>query len=238
MSKAPPKFTSKNSSLGISRVLEDDQPKQTGRTASLPTEAFKEPSEHASCFSWTGFILSLYFNKVAVHIFGGLTGWRWYTRIDECLILGALPTPPQIKKLHQEEKLHTVINLCAEFPGYRSLYEELGIRQIHLKTADFTVPSFEDIQYGAAILVDAAEKNQGSIYLHCKAGRGRSASIALCYLVRRYQLNPQQAQNILVKARAQVDKELHTAEQIRMYYKTVIMESETGKITRIPYTYA
>lgn len=70
--------------------------------------------------------------------------------------------------MHQEEKLHTVINLCAEFPGYRSLYEELGIRQIRLETADFTVPSLEDIQHGAAILVDAAEKNQGTIYVHCK----------------------------------------------------------------------
>ncbi|KAJ2957652.1 hypothetical protein NQZ79_g6621 [Umbelopsis isabellina] len=80
MSSAPPKFTSKNSSLGISQVLVDDQPKQSGRSPSLPTEAFKEPSEHANCFSWAGFIVSLYFNKVAVHLFGGLTGWRWSNR--------------------------------------------------------------------------------------------------------------------------------------------------------------
>jgi atypical dual specificity phosphatase len=96
-------------------------------------------------------------------------------RIDKYLILGALPTPPQIKKLHQEEKLHTVINMCAEFPGYRSLYEELGIRQICLETADYSVPTLEDIQHGAAILVDAAEKNQGTIYLHCK-GKPRCPS--------------------------------------------------------------
>ncbi|CAM0137284.1 unnamed protein product [Umbelopsis sp. WA50703] len=127
--------------------------------------------------------------------------------------------------------------MCAEFPGYRSLYEELGIRQICLETADYSVPTLEDIQHGAAILVDAAEKNQGTIYLHCKAGRGRSAAIALCYLLRRYQLNPHDAQRVLNKARAQVDKELYTTEQIRIYYKSVVMENETGKITRIPYTY-
>jgi atypical dual specificity phosphatase len=191
-----------------------------------------------------------------------LTGFAMLSnRIDKYLILGALPTPPQIKKLHQEEKLHTVINMCAEFPGYRSLYEELGIRQICLETADYSVPTLEDIQHGAAILVDAAEKNQGTIYLHCKgkprcpsqfnvdgytrickltihsAGRGRSAAIALCYLLRRYQLNPHDAQRVLNKARAQVDKELYTTEQIRIYYKSVVMENETGKITRIPYTY-
>ncbi|KAH8548309.1 protein-tyrosine phosphatase-like protein [Umbelopsis sp. PMI_123] len=159
------------------------------------------------------------------------------SRIDELVILGALPTPTQIKEMQQQQNLKTVINLCAEFPGYRGMYNELGIHQMCIGTTDYTVPSLEKLEAGVAAVMDIAEHEEGSVYIHCKAGRGRSAALGLCYLIRRYQLNPQQAQDILLKARTQVDKELYQAEPIRMYYKSVIMEDEAERIHRVPYTY-
>lgn len=89
------------------------------------------------------------------------------------MILGALPTPLQIKELHQNQNLQIVINLCAEFPGYLGLYNELGIRQICLETADFTVPSLEKIEVGVDAMIDAAENKEGTVYIHCK-GKGHS----------------------------------------------------------------
>lgn len=82
--------------------------------------------------------------------------------------MGALPTPLQIKELHQHQNLHIIINLCAEFPGYRGLYTELGIRQICLETTDFTIPSLERIEIGVDAAIEAAENNQGTVYIHCK----------------------------------------------------------------------
>jgi atypical dual specificity phosphatase len=82
MTNAPPRITSKNSSLGISQALENDQPKKLVRSSTLLSESFKEPSEHDTCFGWAGFYISLYFNKIAVHMFGGVTGWKWYNRYD------------------------------------------------------------------------------------------------------------------------------------------------------------
>ncbi|KAG2175744.1 hypothetical protein INT44_000222 [Umbelopsis vinacea] len=237
MTNEPPKFTHKNSSLGISQALENDQPKKLRRSTTLLSDSFKEPSEHDTCFGWAGFYMTLYLNKIAVNIFGGVTGWKWYNRIDELVILGALPTPTQIKEMQQQQNLKTVVNLCAEFPGYRGLYQELNIQQMRLGTADYTVPTLDKIEVGVSAIMDIAEHRDGSIYIHCKAGRGRSAALGLCYLIRRYELNPQQAQSVLIKARAQVDKELYHAEQIRMYYKSIIMEAEGGRIHRIPYTF-
>lgn len=132
--------------------------------------------------------------------------------------MGALPTPSQIKSLHRQEKVVAVINLCQEFPGYKNVYKELKIEQIRLETPDFCIPTIETIQYGVQKMIEIEQKIKGaSIYLHCKgktminnknlhilAGRGRSAAIAMCYLLTRYQLNPAQAQAILLSKRSQV----------------------------------
>jgi atypical dual specificity phosphatase len=89
--------------------------------------------------------------------------------VDNYIILGALPTPSQIKKLHHQDKVDTVVNLCSEFPGYEKLYQELNIRQIRLETPDFSIPSIELIRKGIdKIICRKQEKPKSTIYLHCK----------------------------------------------------------------------
>ncbi|KAI8139056.1 protein-tyrosine phosphatase-like protein [Fennellomyces sp. T-0311] len=136
-------------------------------------------------------------------MFGCVTGWAWYNRIDRYVLLGALPTPTHIKQLHSRERIKVVVNLCAEFPGYRRLYDELGIKQIRLPTSDFTIPHLGDIERGVDDTLSAIQ-NEGCVYIHCKAGRGRSGVIALCYLLRMYLLSPAEAQEILLRCRPQV----------------------------------
>jgi atypical dual specificity phosphatase len=82
--------------------------------------------------------------------------------------LGALPTPTQIKDMQQQQNLKTVINLCAEFPGYRGLYGELNIHQLCLGTADYTVPTLDKIEAGVLAIMEIAEHGEGSVYIHCK----------------------------------------------------------------------
>ncbi|CAO3657932.1 unnamed protein product [Rhizopus stolonifer] len=197
----------------------------------------KVPSNGANLFTWARFVVSLYYNKLAVNMFGFLTSWHWYNRIDENLILGALPTPSQIKSLHRQEKVVAVINLCQEFPGYENVYKELKIEQIRLETPDFCIPTIETIQYGVQKMMGIEQKIKGaSIYLHCKAGRGRSAAIAMCYLLTRYQLNPAQAQAILLSKRPQVDKDLYTTQEIRLFYKNLLSRLELAcSSSRRPY---
>jgi atypical dual specificity phosphatase len=108
-------------------------------------------------------------NKLAVNCFSCLTGWEWYNRVDDYIILGALPTPTQIKKLHVQEKVDTIVNLCKEFPGYEKLYKELDILQIRLETPDFSIPSIDLIHQGICeIIKQKQDKPKSTIYLHCK----------------------------------------------------------------------
>ncbi|ORY98546.1 protein-tyrosine phosphatase-like protein [Syncephalastrum racemosum] len=230
-----PPCTQQNSSLGISQALKSSPRHTRDDKSNLRDDSFREAAEHDSILGWSRFYVSLYYNKMAVGMFGCFTGWQWYNRIDETIILGALPTPSHIKELHSREGVSAVVNLCAEFPGYKDLYKELHIRQIRLPTTDFTIPDLASIEIGLDTLMEIIESQKGSVYVHCKAGRGRSAAFAICYLLRRYRLNPPEAQNILLHCRPQVDKDLFQADEIRMYYKDLISLAESGRITRIPF---
>lgn len=89
-------------------------------------------------------------------------------RIDNRVLLGALPTPTQVKELCSRERICAVVNLCAEFPGYKSLYQELALEQVRLPTSDFTIPSLETVEKGVEAMMRILEEREGSIYLHCK----------------------------------------------------------------------
>lgn len=186
-----------NSSLGISkalqeevRMIEDAENSNNGGPIvkkSLTDAMFKVPTKEANFFTWARFYISLYYNKVcvcvsylivyfvlrqnqlAVNCFECLTGWKWYNRVDDYIILGALPTPTQIKKLHNQEKVDTIVNLCLEFPGYEKLYRDLDITQIRLETPDFSIPSIDLIHRGICeIIKRKQDRPKSTIYLHCK----------------------------------------------------------------------
>lgn len=89
--------------------------------------------------------------------------------MDSYIILGALPTPTQIKRLHKEEHVDIVINMCNEFPGYEKLYKDLNIIQIRLETPDFCIPSLDLMEKGMNEIIALKQKlPKSSIYLHCK----------------------------------------------------------------------
>ncbi|OBZ90194.1 Phosphatidylglycerophosphatase and protein-tyrosine phosphatase 1 [Choanephora cucurbitarum] len=236
-----------HSSLGISqaleeeiRKLEEEQKNKKGNRNSqifrsdLTDAMFKVPSQESSFLTWSRFYISLYYNKLAVNMFGFLTGWSWYNRIDGHLILGALPTPSQIKTLRRQENVDTVINLCAEFPGYKKLYKELDIQQIRLGIPDYSIPPVESIQHIIQQIDDRKQQNpKSTIYLHCKAGRGRSAIIAVCYLLRTYKLDLMTCQKLILERRTQVDKDLCQTDQVRLFYKNILSDIESGKLDRV-----
>lgn len=58
-----------------------------------------------------------------------------------------------------------------------------------------------------------------SVYVHCKAGRTRSATLVACYLIERYSLTPEEAVALLIAKRPQVL--LHTKQRkaIEEYYE-------------------
>lgn len=108
---------------------------------------------------------------------------NYWTTIDDTLILGCAPMgflghPDDLYKIG----VRGVVNMCYEYAGPKSHYERLGIKQLHLPTCDHFEPSVENMKEAVTFIQYHKERGE-KVYLHCKAGHGRAASIALCWLM-------------------------------------------------------
>lgn len=131
---------------------------------------------------------------------------RWWDRVDEHLILGALPFSHDVPAL-AAEGVRGVINTCEEYAGPEKAYERSGIAQLRLPTIDFTHPSLESVERGVAF-IDEHVATGHSVYVHCKAGRARSATVAICWLVASRGLPLAEAQQLLLAKRPHVNARL------------------------------
>jgi atypical dual specificity phosphatase len=111
-----------------------------------------------------------------------------------------------------------VINNCDEYKGPHKTYQRHRIQQLYLPIVDFRPPSLTDIQT-ALVFIEQHRQRGEQVYLHCKAGRGRSATIALCYLIQRYQIPPEQAQSHLQAIRPRIVHDLWKREVIQAFYQ-------------------
>jgi atypical dual specificity phosphatase len=126
---------------------------------------------------------------------------RWWDWVDDHVLLGALPMKHHVAKL-KAEGISAVINTCREYPGPMQHYNDVGIEQLYLPTVDFTPPTLEHVQSGVAFIQRQIASGRKT-YVHCKAGRGRSATIVMCYLIS-IGMKPDDAQKFLISKRPHV----------------------------------
>jgi atypical dual specificity phosphatase len=160
---------------------------------------------------------------------------RWgnlWTTVDDTVILGTAPLdilnhPQQL----QEHGVRGVVNMCNEYEGPKASYARLGITQLHLPVADHFEPGLDYMK--EAVKFIAQHKARGDkAYVHCKAGHGRGASIALCWMI---YSNPDQSAkdlNAVLHAKRHVRKTLWQQENVRAFKKFVDDESEEAKKRR------
>jgi atypical dual specificity phosphatase len=75
-----------------------------------------------------------------------------------------------------------VVNMCCEYGGPVDAYKTIGIKQLRLPSVDHFEPSIEYMS-DAVKFIDSFKKRGEKVYVHCKAGHGRAASIALCWMI-------------------------------------------------------
>ncbi|KAK1354831.1 putative dual specificity protein phosphatase DSP8 [Heracleum sosnowskyi] len=117
--------------------------------------------------------------------------FRWWDEIDQYLLLGAVPFPKDVPKL----KLLGVGGVITLNESYETLvptelYQAHGIDHLVIPTRDYLfAPSFVDINRAVNFIHRNASCGK-TTYVHCKAGRGRSTTIVLCYLVEHKHMTP------------------------------------------------
>jgi len=148
------------------------------------------------------FYPSLIFNRMMC-VAGVWHRWDW---VDPQLALGALPTRRELERL-RDAGVGGIVNMCSEFPGHRETMARCGIEQIHLPTVDFQSPGLADID-AAIAFIQRIRAAGAKVYVHCKAGRGRGATVAIAYLMQTRGLTLEAAWRAVAAARPQIDRRL------------------------------
>lgn len=141
-----------------------------------------------------------------------VTSRRWYDRIDDNVILGALPFRGMSKQLVEEENVKGVVSMNETyelkiFSNDAEKWREHGVQFLQLATTDiFEAPDQDKLYEGVRFInrflplgkkisnmEDENPVNSGTVYVHCKAGRTRSATLVGCYLMMRNGWSPEEA---------------------------------------------
>jgi len=141
---------------------------------------------------------------------------RWYDRVDERVIIGALPLKRQLPTLVNVERVTGVLNFCDEFPGLPE-YEAASVRQLRLPTLDYCSPTAQQLENGLEFI--RKQPPGGCVYVHCKAGRGRAGTMVMAYLVADKGMSPLQAQEHLSRIRPHVSPRLWKRATVREMHR-------------------
>lgn len=131
--------------------------------------------------------------------------FRWWDEIEQFLLLGAVPFPKDVVRL-KSLGVEAVITLNESYETLvsSSLYESYMIKHLVIPTRDYLfAPSFDNIQRAVAFIYENV-KQRKAVYVHCKAGRARSTTIVLCYLVKFRGMSPVDAFNYVRSKRPRV----------------------------------
>ncbi|XP_051114147.1 phosphatidylglycerophosphate phosphatase PTPMT2-like [Andrographis paniculata] len=165
--------------------------------------------------------------------------FRWWDEIDQFLLLGAVPFPKDVPRLKQLG-VGGVITLNEPYETLvpTSLYYAHEIDHLVIPTRDYLfAPSFLDINRA----VDFIHRNASAgrtTYVHCKAGRGRSTTVVLCYLVEYKHMSPATAFEYVRSRRPRVLlapsqwKAVQEYQQQRTIFKGTCMPGDAVFITK------
>ncbi|MDB2687004.1 dual specificity protein phosphatase family protein [Mariniblastus sp.] len=145
-----------------------------------------------------------------------IRGQNHWDEIEAGLFLGAFPSSSDISQLHSRG-VRAIVNTCEESVGHLEQYRQLTIEQLRVPTVDFTEPTIEGIRQ-AIEFIDRNRNASDGIYVHCKSGRGRSATVVLCWLIKQHGQTPEEAQQRLSQLRGQVLSTLYRRKCVQQFW--------------------
>merc|ERR1711936_341242 len=133
-------------------------------------------------------------------------------RVDKAVILGALPFRSKYTEdLVKQEKIKGVVSMnedyeLALFSHQSEGWSKLGVEFLQLSTTDiFSAPSQSKLERGVQFISEVTGRpGGGSVYVHCKAGRTRSATLVGCYLLDKLKNNENSSPELAVQIMKEV----------------------------------
>ena len=157
-----------------------------------------------------------------------VTDNRWWDYITEHIIVSAMPTAAVLEEL-RTEGVRAVVTLNEDWELFMMPDpREYGMVQLHLPTQDyFFAPGFNDIDSALYFIEDHVSRGE-KVMVHCKAGRGRSVSVVLCYIVWKTGMSVDAAFNAIRQRRRQINLSPKQRESVQTYCNEVFRGSRPG----------
>lgn len=129
---------------------------------------------------------------------------NFVTHVTPRLLISSFPFKNDVGMLYNTYNVRSVVNMCAEYKGPVHEYSKFQITHLRLPTVDGSVPRLDDAQKAVEFIDNRLnEQHQDTtVLVHCKGGRGRAASIIICFLLKHKMMQtPQDAFSHLKKKR-------------------------------------
>ncbi|KAJ8673584.1 hypothetical protein QAD02_004846 [Eretmocerus hayati] len=165
---------------------------------------------------------------------------RWYDRIDETVILGALPFKAMTRQLVQEENVKGVVSMNEDYElrilsNNAEEWKKCNVQFLQLSTTDiFETPCQEKLRLGVDFInkfrnLESSNEDQknATVYVHCKAGRTRSATLVGCYLMMRHGWTPKEAVDYMKNKREHILIHRAQWQALRIFYDDQIRNKKS-----------
>lgn len=154
--------------------------------------------------------------------------WSYWTKLTDQIYLGAIP----LKNWNHIDKISALgvkailsINEEHEFknlPFAKPVKsEDWTKRSMHLlKISSPDLEPLESHKMAEAVMFVMQQVKLGNqVYMHCTAGRGRSASVAICSLAKLHGITPAEAMRQIKEKRPQLSLSKKQLESVQQCYK-------------------
>jgi atypical dual specificity phosphatase len=151
------------------------------------------------------------------HVMHRLGWFAWYSEIVKLpnggrLLLGGLPWPRSMcSQLLETEKVDRVVNLVSE-----KKIDLPSVKTLHVPMEDFLHPNIDQVRSAVNFLESSLIEGK-TVYVHCRAGKGRSATVVMCWLVAHMHMSPESAQEFLLKKRPHVLSNLKDRDVVHQF---------------------
>uniref|UniRef100_A0A8C6CMA4 Phosphatidylglycerophosphatase and protein-tyrosine phosphatase 1 n=1 Tax=Moschus moschiferus TaxID=68415 RepID=A0A8C6CMA4_MOSMO len=187
----------------------------------------------------------LYYPTLLYTVFRGKVPGRahrdWYHRIDPTVLLGALPLRSMTRRLVQDENVRGVITMNEEYEtrflcNSSKEWKKVGVEQLWLSTVDMTgVPTLAHLQKGVQFALKYQSRGQ-CVYVHCKAGRSRSATMVAAYLMQVHHWTPEEAIRAITKIRSHIYIRPGQLEVLKEFHRVTTAGAAKNEIQHTPLT--
>lgn len=141
-----------------------------------------------------------------------LTQWNfiqspYYNEILPGMYLGALPLKSHHQTLIHDLKIQAILSVVEGFeldtevffasPVNKKEWELYSIHVCHIEIPDMTMLGLDELHKGA----DFIKRYENHIYIHCKAGRGRSVAVTMAYLIKYKEMTYHEAYRFMEERR-------------------------------------